>query len=92
MQVLLMNKKKPINVFLTIGCFQQDRRKLSSTIMFNYLDPLNIDSLLTNEERQAKDLANKYCQQELQPSIVKSNRNETFDKKIFTTMGELGKI
>lgn len=66
----------------------QMRRNLSS---FNHADPLNIEALLTTEERQAKEMAKKYCQQELLPNIVKSNRNEQFDKKIFTSMGELGK-
>jgi glutaryl-CoA dehydrogenase len=35
-------------------------------------------------------MANKYCQDKLQPRIVDASRNEKFDRKIFTEMGELG--
>ncbi|CAK4077840.1 unnamed protein product [Aphanomyces euteiches] len=57
---------------------------------FNWQDPLDLNSCLTDEERMIRDSAQAYCQQELLPRIVKANREATFDKKIMKEMGELG--
>lgn len=57
---------------------------------FSYQDPLNIQSLLTEDEIAIQDTARDYCQEKLQPRILDAYRNETFDKNIFKEMGELG--
>jgi len=59
---------------------------------FDWKDPLFIDSLLTDDEILMRDSFKDYCQQKLQPRILESNRNETFDRAIFTEMGEMGAL
>ena len=65
-------------------------RRLSTRAVFNWHDPLNLRSCLTEEELLIQDSANAYCQEELLPGIVQANRNATFDPKIMKQMGELG--
>jgi glutaryl-CoA dehydrogenase len=57
---------------------------------FRWEDPLLADELLTAEERMIRDMAHDYCQSKLMPRIIEANRNEIFDRAIFTEMGELG--
>lgn len=57
---------------------------------FNWEDPLDIDSLLSEEEKMFRDTFNAYCQDKLAPRIVSANRHERFDREIFYEMGELG--
>ncbi|MGI9302032.1 MAG: acyl-CoA dehydrogenase [Gammaproteobacteria bacterium] len=57
---------------------------------FKWDDPLDLDELLTEEERMVRDSARKYCQEELAPRIVEANRHEKFDRKIMNEMGALG--
>jgi glutaryl-CoA dehydrogenase len=51
---------------------------------------LNFDNLLSEEEKLIKESARNYAQNFLQPRIVDSFRNETFDKNIFKEMGKAG--
>ena len=46
---------------------------LSSRAVFDWKDPLNLRSCLTEEERMIQDAANAYCQEELLPGIVQRN-------------------
>ncbi|MFM8511453.1 MAG: acyl-CoA dehydrogenase family protein, partial [Betaproteobacteria bacterium] len=57
---------------------------------FSWSDPLNLDSLLTNDERQVRDAAQAYCQERLLPRAQLSFRHEETDASIFREMGELG--
>ncbi|MBU3019113.1 acyl-CoA dehydrogenase [Paraglaciecola agarilytica] len=57
---------------------------------FNWQDPLNLNALLSDEERLIRDSAHQYCQQKLMPRILHGNRNEHFDRDILSEMGELG--
>lgn len=65
-------------------------RLSSSLATFNYKDALNIDSLLTEEERIVRDSARAYCQSKLLPRVLKGFREETFDRTIMNEMGEMG--
>jgi glutaryl-CoA dehydrogenase len=58
--------------------------------VFNWEDPLLLDSLLTEEERMIRDSAHQYCQEKLMPRVLMANRNESFDPSIMTELGELG--
>lgn len=58
--------------------------------VFNWQDPLNLDSLLSEDERLIRDSAHNYCQEQLMPRILDANRNEHFDVKIMRELGELG--
>jgi glutaryl-CoA dehydrogenase len=57
---------------------------------FDWSDPLLIEQLLSEEERQIRDTARQYAQEKLAPRIRDWNRNETFDKAVMREMGELG--
>ncbi|WP_413991648.1 acyl-CoA dehydrogenase [Labrys okinawensis] len=57
---------------------------------FDWTDPLDLESLLTEEERLVRDTARDYAQDRLMPRILKAYREETFDRAIMTEMGELG--
>lgn len=58
--------------------------------VFNPVDPLNIDSLLSEEERMIRDTAHQYCQEKLQTRVLEANRNEIFHREIMNELGELG--
>ena len=62
----------------------------SSRASFNWQDPLNLDSMLSEEERMMRDSAHQYCQEKLMPRILEANRHERFDRQIMTELGELG--
>ncbi|KAF9012520.1 acyl-CoA dehydrogenase/oxidase [Cyathus striatus] len=53
-------------------------------------DPLNLESLLTEEEISIRDTAHQYCQENLLPRILKGWRTEEFDHGILPEMGKLG--
>ncbi|KAJ1342197.1 hypothetical protein BSLG_003120 [Batrachochytrium salamandrivorans] len=57
---------------------------------FNYTDPFNLESLLTDEEKLVRDTARQYCQSKLLPRVIDAYRNEHFDRQIMSEMGELG--
>ena len=59
---------------------------------FNWKDPLNVESLLTEEEIEIRDQVQQYCQSKLMPRILDANRNEHFDPAIMREMGEMGML
>ncbi|CAO3593282.1 unnamed protein product [Absidia cylindrospora] len=64
--------------------------KASSFVKYNWQDPLNLESQLTEEEVMVRDAARDYCQDKLQPRVTDAYLNEKFDKDIMQEMGELG--
>ncbi|MCA0213415.1 MAG: acyl-CoA dehydrogenase [Proteobacteria bacterium] len=46
--------------------------------------------MLSGEERMLQESVRRYCTEKLMPRIVSDNRNERFDRAIFTELGELG--
>lgn len=59
---------------------------------FDWKDPFNIESQLTQDEIMVRDQVRAYCQKELQPKILESFRNESFDNKIMKAFGNIGVI
>jgi glutaryl-CoA dehydrogenase len=59
-------------------------------VKFDWKNPLDLDSCLTEEEISIRDTARNYCQQKLLPRVIKANREEIFDREIMSEMGELG--
>lgn len=51
---------------------------------------MNLEEQLLDEEKAVRDSFRAYCNEKLLPRIIEANRNETFDKKIYKEMGELG--
>lgn len=61
-----------------------------SFVPFDWQDALNLNSLLSDDERMVYDTAKDFCQKELMPNIINANRHEHFDPAIMRQMGELG--
>ena len=61
-----------------------------SKASFSWIDPLLLDTQLSEEERMIRDAAAEYAQGRLMPRIHDAFRNETTDPAIFREMGELG--
>ncbi|KAJ2892851.1 glutaryl dehydrogenase [Zalerion maritima] len=66
------------------------RHYASSTSSFQWEDPLQAKSLLTDEELAISDMAERYCQEQLQPRVLQAYRDENYDRAILSEMGELG--
>ena len=56
----------------------------------NIQDILLFDDQLSSEELAIKTSAHDYCQKELLPRIVNANREEYFDKGIYSEMAKMG--
>ncbi len=61
-----------------------------SNTPFEWRDPLNLESMLSEEERMIRDTAHEYAQDKLMPRVLMANRNEHFDREIMTELGSLG--
>ena len=57
---------------------------------FNWEDPLDLESELTEEERMVRDTARGYAQDKLFPRVLLDYRNERFDRAVVSEMGALG--
>ncbi|KAG9321371.1 hypothetical protein KVV02_002103 [Mortierella alpina] len=64
--------------------------KSKAFVKYDWTDPLNLNSQLTEDEIAVRDVAREYCQDKLMPRITLANRNENFDRDILSEMGELG--
>lgn len=63
-----------------------------SAASFDWQDPLLLDEVLAEDERMVRDSVRRYCQEQLQPRILKAHREERFDREILTEMGQLGML
>eukprot|EP00824_Muranothrix_gubernata_P004314 TRINITY_DN15486_c0_g1_i1.p1 TRINITY_DN15486_c0_g1~~TRINITY_DN15486_c0_g1_i1.p1 ORF type:complete len:441 (+),score=102.64 TRINITY_DN15486_c0_g1_i1:33-1325(+) len=61
-------------------------------IQFDFMDPMNFDSLLTEEERLIRDQVHDYCQSKLAPRVLEGFRNESFDLGVVKEMGDMGML
>lgn len=59
---------------------------------FRWDDPFLLDQQLSEEERLVRDAAREYCQDKLMSRVLLAHRHETFDRAIFTEMGEMGML
>ncbi|XP_072763108.1 glutaryl-CoA dehydrogenase, mitochondrial [Anoplolepis gracilipes] len=57
---------------------------------FNWEDPFNLESQLTQDEVLMRDQFRSYCEERLLPRVIEANRKEHFDREIMREMGELG--
>lgn len=57
---------------------------------FNWEDPLNMTSLLSEEERMVHESARQYAQEKLMPRVLHANRDEVFHREIMNELGEMG--
>ncbi|HUP90970.1 MAG TPA: acyl-CoA dehydrogenase [Solimonas sp.] len=57
---------------------------------FDWSDPFFLEDQLDDDERRVRDSARDYCQGQLMPRVREAHRHETFDRKVFNEMGEMG--
>ncbi|TGZ52093.1 Glutaryl-CoA dehydrogenase [Temnothorax longispinosus] len=57
---------------------------------FNWEDPFELESQLTQDEILMRDQFRTYCQEQLLPRVIEANRKEHFDREIMRQMGQLG--
>src|SRR5690606_6721011 len=63
---------------------------MAELTVFQWDDPFDLESQITDEERLIRDTACDYCQSSLMPRILLAARHENFDREIMTEMGALG--
>ncbi|KAJ9048327.1 hypothetical protein DSO57_1036170 [Entomophthora muscae] len=61
-----------------------------SFVKYDWTDPLDLESQLTDEEKLMRDSARDYCQEKLMPRVTAGFRNENFDRDIMSEMGNWG--
>ena len=72
------------------------QRSLSGTsstrakMSLDWADPLELHTLLSDEEKMIMETARGYAQSKLMPRILLANRHERFDRAIMTELGEMG--
>ena len=57
---------------------------------FQWEDPLDLTSRLTEDERMISDAAQTYAREKLLPRVVSAYAEERFDREIMTEMGAQG--
>lgn len=57
---------------------------------FNWEDPLDLESLLTEDERMIRDSARAFAQDKLMPRVKTAFREERFDRQIMNELGDMG--
>ncbi|MCR2833188.1 acyl-CoA dehydrogenase [Parerythrobacter lacustris] len=57
---------------------------------FNWEDPFDLESQLTEEERMIRDAAHGFAQSELQPRVIEGFANEVDAPELFPLMGRAG--
>ncbi len=63
---------------------------MAKTTDFNWEDPLDLESQLTEDERMIRDSARAFCADKLVPRIKSAFREERFDREIMTELGAMG--
>jgi len=61
-------------------------------VQFDWRDPFNLSSQLTDEEAMVQEQVHSYCQTKLMPRVLAANRNEVMDPEIFREMGAVGML
>jgi glutaryl-CoA dehydrogenase len=59
-------------------------------VPFDWADPLDLESQLTDEERMIRDAARGFAQAELQPRVIEAYRDELAAPELFPLMGAAG--
>ena len=59
-------------------------------IQFNWEDPFDLETQLTEDERMIRDAAHAFSQSELQSRVIEAFREETSAPELFPLMGKAG--
>ena len=62
----------------------------SGLVPFNWEDPFDLESQLTEDERMIRDAARGFAQSELQPRVIEAYREELSAPELFPLMGQAG--
>jgi len=63
---------------------------VAEMVPFNWEDPFDLESQLTEDERMIRDSAHAFAQAELQPRVIEAFREETSAPELFPLMGQAG--
>jgi glutaryl-CoA dehydrogenase len=63
---------------------------MAGMVPFDWADPFDLESQLTEEERMIRDAARGFAQSELQPRVIEAFRNEADAPELFRLFGEAG--
>ncbi|POS79405.1 glutaryl-CoA dehydrogenase [Diaporthe helianthi] len=99
--LLLSRCARPSAPTLRAGAMRNFAAAASSAPPFDWQDPLNSKSLLTEDELAISETAEKYCQEQLLPRVLRADfvlvkntteayRDENYHREILTEMGGLG--
>ncbi|XP_076762904.1 glutaryl-CoA dehydrogenase, mitochondrial [Xylocopa sonorina] len=64
--------------------------RLREKSTFNWEDPFDLESQLTQDEILIRDQFRSYCREKLMARVIEANRKEIFHKEIMRELGELG--
>ena len=63
---------------------------MAEMVPFNWEDPFDLETQLTEDERMIRDTAHAFAQTELQPRVIEAFRNEIDAPELFPLMGRAG--
>ncbi len=63
---------------------------MAEIVPFNWEDPFDLETQLTEDERMIRDTANAFAQSELQPRVIDAFRDEVDAPELFPLMGQAG--
>jgi len=63
---------------------------MAEMVPFDWADPLDLDSQLTEEERMVREAARGFAEGTLQPRVIEAFRDELTAPELFPLMGEAG--
>ena len=63
---------------------------MADMVPFNWEDPFDLESQLTEEERMVRDAARGFAQSELQPRVIEAFNDEVDAPELFPLMGKAG--
>ncbi len=69
---------------------QAKKAAAATKAVFDWADPFDLESQLSEEERAVRDTARDYAQEKLMPRINEFYLKESFDRGIISDMGNLG--
>jgi len=68
----------------------QPAAKPSKLPPFDWADALMLSGQLSEDERMAYDMAQRFAAEELMPGVLNAHRNQTFDRGIYKKFGQAG--
>lgn len=63
---------------------------MAGMVPFDWTDPLDLESQLSDEERMIRDAARGFAQGELKPRVIDAYRDEVMAPELFPLMGQAG--